>query len=442
MRETTNTGNSYSSSYRWVVLIAFMLLAGINQMLWLNFVPLLGQIQDRYGVSEMMATNLTVCFPLLYVLLAMPSGAMIDRRGYRFTIGVGAVIMAIFALFRIYTDSFWFLLIGQIGIAVSQPFILNGITKLSADWFEEHQRALATGLGTAGMFAGMALGLALTPVLDEELGLQKTMIIFAALTLLSSLFFLFSVRENPAVVPVQGASQGPVAVSAPGIMESPEGAEPLAGESTSSLTAFSEMIAIVRQPALALVIGIAFLALGFFNGLTTWLEALLSENGVKAIDAGLIGGAMILGGIAGSILLPGLSDHLEKRKPVLIFCGFAGLILTVPVCLSGNLTVLYWAAGFLGFFFLPGYALLLAMSEELAGAERAGGAAGALMLAGNAGGVLVVAIMGILKSDVSGWRPAEYFLFAILALVCLLAFWTRESFRPGSASERNQATGS
>ncbi|MCB1169003.1 MAG: MFS transporter [Leptospiraceae bacterium] len=412
------------SGYRWVVLIAFMLLAGINQLLWLNFVPLLGQIQERYAVSEMMATGLTVCFPLLYVLLAMPSGAMIDRRGYRFTIGLGAVIMAVFAFFRIYTESFWFLLIGQVGIAIAQPFILNGITKLSADWFEEHQRALATGLGTAGMFAGMATGLALTPALNEEFGLQNTMIIFAGLTLGVSLFFLVAVRENPATRAGESAPRG------------------VEGIESESLTAFSEMIAIVRRPDLALIIGIAFLALGFFNGLTTWLEALLSENGVEALDAGLIGGAMILGGILGSISLPGLSDYLERRKPVLIFCGFAGLILSLPVCLSGNLTLLYWTAGFLGFFFLPGYALLLAMSEELAGAERAGGAAGALMLAGNAGGVLVVAIMGILKSDVSGWRPAEYFLFAILALVCLLAFWTRESFRPGSESERNQATGS
>ena len=155
----------YSNPYRWVVLTCFMLLAGVNQLLWLNFVPLLGQIQESYGVSEMMATSLTLCFPLLYVFLAMPSGAMVDRRGYRFTLAVGAIIMTLGTICRIYTESFWALLIGQILVAIAQPFILNGITKVAADWFEEHQRALATGLGTAGMFTGMAVGMAATPAL-------------------------------------------------------------------------------------------------------------------------------------------------------------------------------------------------------------------------------------------------------------------------------------
>ncbi|MEQ8351469.1 MAG: MFS transporter [Leptospiraceae bacterium] len=393
----------FSNPYRWVVLACFMLLAGINQLLWLNFVPLLGEIQQRYQVDEMLATSLTLVFPLLYVFLAMPSGAMVDRRGYRITLSLGAVIMTIGTVVRIYTDSFWALLAGQVLIAIAQPFILNGITKVAADWFDEHQRALATGLGTAGMFAGMAAGMATTPALSESYGLQPTMVIFAIITALISVLFILLTRENPAS----------------NLME----------QEVQTYTAFSEMMEILRQPALLLVIVIAFLALGYFNGLTTWFEALLSQNGVEPLDAGIIGGVMILGGILGSLILPAISDKIEKRKPVLIFCGVAGLLLTIPLFLTGNLTILYWAGGLLGFFFLPGYALLLAMSEELAGAKRAGGAAGALMLAGNGGGVIVATIMGLLHSSESGWKPAEYLLLAILVSVFVLAFWTTESFR-------------
>ncbi|MBR33813.1 MAG: MFS transporter [Spirochaetaceae bacterium] len=400
----------YSNPYRWVVLACFMLLAGINQLLWLNFVPLLGEIQKTYNISEMLATSLTLCFPLLYVFLAMPSGAMVDRRGYRLTLSLGAIIMTLGTIVRIYTGSFWALLVGQVLVAIAQPFILNGITKVAADWFEEHQRALATGLGTAGMFAGMAVGMAVTPALNEAYGLQITMIIFAGITGFISILFILLAKENP------------------------EGIQ--SRQEVQTYTAFSEMMQILRQPALLLVIIIAFLALGYFNGLTTWFEALLSENGVEALDAGIIGGVMILGGIVGSLILPAISDRLEKRKPVLILCGITGLILTFPLFLSSNLTVLYWSGGLLGFFFLPGYALLLAMSEELAGAERAGGAAGALMLAGNAGGVIVATIMGLMHSGESGWRPAEYLLVAILVSIFLLAFWTTESFRmkPAEAS--------
>ncbi|MFO1525212.1 MAG: hypothetical protein U1F16_04470 [Turneriella sp.] len=52
-----------------------------------------------------------------------------------------------------------FMVACQTGIAIGQPFIMNAISKLVADWFEPEHNALATGLGALGMFIGMALGL-------------------------------------------------------------------------------------------------------------------------------------------------------------------------------------------------------------------------------------------------------------------------------------------
>lgn len=396
-------GSRFNRNYRWVVLAVFMGVAGVNQTLWLNFAPLLSQIQRRYGVSELLASLLVLCFPLLYVVLSMPAGAMTDRRGYRFTVNLGSLLMTAFACVRIFDASFWTLLAGQVGIAVSQPFIMNGITKLAADWFREDQRAIAAGLGAAGMFIGMALGLALTPALVAALGLQATMILFAGITAALTAAFLFFAREN-----------------------FPADAEHL--RAARSFTAFEEFRHLLRNRALVRVILLAFLALGYFNGLTTWLELILGEKGVSSEDAGLIGGALILGGILGSFALPAFSDKIQRRKPFLVFCAAAGLALTYPLCASSALTTLYAAAALLGFFFLPGYALLLAMSEELAGAERAGGAAGALMLSGNLGGVIVVVAMEAVKSEHSGWTPAIYLLLALLAVTLALALSARESF--------------
>ena len=65
---------------RWIVLGSFMGVASVNQMLWLNFPPILTLIQTRYGVSELMASSLILCFPLFYVIFAMPAGAMPARR--------------------------------------------------------------------------------------------------------------------------------------------------------------------------------------------------------------------------------------------------------------------------------------------------------------------------------------------------------------------------
>ena len=397
------------SPYRWVVLLAFFCVAGVSQMLWLNFAPLLSLIQNRYGVTELVASSLVLVFPLLYVLLSIPAGALIDRRGYRFSIGLGAVVMAGFSCLRIYTGSFAVLLVAQIGIAVAQPYIINGITKLAADWFAAEDQALADGLGTAGMFFGMALGMALTPALVESAGLTYAMLVFAAISVLSGAFFLVAVRET--------------------------GRKPSAGERENKgpLSAAEEFRLLVSDKKLLLIFALSFLALGFFNGLSTWLEKLLGGQGIGAADAGLVGGVLIIGGIFGALLIPALSDKARRRKPFLLFCGLAGVLLTYPVCTGSNLNWLYLLAGLLGFFFLPGYALLLAMSEEVAGAERAGGAAGVLMLAGNAGGVVVPILMEQLQSPASGWLPAVYLLMGILVCVLVLALFVPETF--GSASD-------
>ena len=81
------------------------------------------------------------------------------------------------------------MLLGQVAIAVSQPFILNGLAKLVADWFDDRRGALATGLGTMGMFLGMAVSLAATPALVDGVGLRGSMVVFAAISLLSALVF-------------------------------------------------------------------------------------------------------------------------------------------------------------------------------------------------------------------------------------------------------------
>ena len=388
------------SPYRWVVLAAFFCVAGVSQMLWLNFAPLVTMLQSRYQVTELVASSLILVFPLLYVVLSMPAGVLIDRRGYRFSVGLGSIAMALFSCVRIYTGSFAVLLVAQIGIAIAQPFIINGITKLAADWFAPQEQALANGLGTAGMFVGMALGMALTPALVDARGLEFAMFVFAAISVMAAVFFLAAGRETIEAALHAGARE----------------------------TAGAEFRALIADPRLALIFALSFLALGFFNGLSTWLEKLLGGQGIAPADAGLAGGVLIIGGIFGALLIPALSDRMRKRKPFLLFCGLLGMALTYPFCTGSNLSELYVLGGLLGFFFLPGYALLLAMSEELAGPERAGAAAGVLMLAGNAGGVIVPLIMEQLHSEAAGWMPAVYLLIGILAAVLLLAFLVPETF--------------
>ena len=388
---------SNRASSRWIVLAAFAGVAGASQMLWLNFAPLITLLQQRYGVSELAASVPTLVFPLFYVLLSLHAGAMVDRRGFKFTVALGSYLMAAFSLLRIY-DAYWAVLAGQIGIAIGQPYVMNGISKLVSDWFDEDETALATGLGTVGMFVGCALGMALTPAL-VAVNYTFAMIVFALIAIALALVFARYARENP---------------------ECPN--------QTPEQSGWREIRNLLDNPFQVRVFILSFLGLGFFNGLTTWLEQILAPNGISADDAGLIGGMFIVGGIIGAMLIPALSDRSQRRKPFLTLCVLMGLVLVGPLCRVTTLGHGLVLAGILGFFFLPAYALLLAISEELAGRDKAGMATGILMLVGNAGGVAVIIGMSLVKGDNPLWSNAIDLMVALLAISLTLCFFLRETF--------------
>ena len=93
----------------------------------------------------------------------------------------------------------------------------------------------------------------------------------------------------------------------------------------------------------------------------------------------------------------------------------------------------------MGFFFLPGYALLLSMCEEIAGIEKAGAATGILMLAGNAGAVIVILLMPIINGSDTAWIPAIYFmLFLLIIGLALVVIALKETFLNKQALEQNE----
>jgi predicted MFS family arabinose efflux permease len=381
----------------WPALLAFTFISAVTQLLWLNFAPLISLVVERYGVGEWWAKWLVEAFPLIYIFLSLHAGALIDRRGCRRVVGAGSIATAGFAWLRTLDAGFPLLLAAQIGIAIAQPYVTNGVSKLVSDWFDERHGAIATGIATMGLFLGMAVAMAATPALVATSGLQTTMVLCAALASLGAVLVVWLIKEPP------GKAEGPAA--------------PRKG--------FAELI---RSRDLVLVVLMAFLGLGIFNGLMTWLELLLKPQGVDAEQAGLIGGALIVGGIVGAVVVPALSDALRKRKPLLVACTALALPLLVPLCSVDNVSTLLVLALAFGFLFLPAYALLLEMCSELAGPASAGYATGLLMLAGNAGGVAVIETMHVGLESSGGARTALLVLLGAGVAAVALALRVRETF--------------
>jgi predicted MFS family arabinose efflux permease len=390
----------HTNPYRWVVLGVFLLVAGLSQAVWLNFAPLVTTVEARWGVSESEAGLLLLVFPLLYVLLSIPAGLLTDRKGYRYALRLASAGMAAFSLLRIVDGGFWLMLTAQTGLAIFQPFAVNAISKLVLDWFDLEQGALATGLGTMGMFIGMALGMAATPPMVEAWGIPMTMAAWAAAAvgICGACFAL--VKENPAAAGPPPAEIGVV-----------DGLRPL-----------------LANRALVLLFGVALLGLGYFNGLTAWIEPLLAPNGLDSVKAGIVGGVLILGGIVGAVAIPALSDRFKRRKPFVLGSVVAAFLTLWPMVESRDYTTVLVASALQGFFFLPAFALLLEICSELAGEALAGSATGVLMLAGNGGGVLVIVAMVSLQEGLGSWQPSVWLLLGLLALAGAGAAFLPETY--------------
>jgi MFS family permease len=100
-----------------------------------------------------------------------------------------------------------------------------------------------------------------------------------------------------------------------------------------------------------------------------------------------------------------------------------------------SLIIVYVLGGLMGFFFLPGYAILLSMCEEMAGLDKAGAATGMLMLAGNAGAVVVILLMPAVNESETLWTRSIYLMLALMVVTIALVLGPlKESFRKENAA--------
>jgi predicted MFS family arabinose efflux permease len=341
---------------RWGAIAAYAGVAAANQLLWLTFAPITTATADHYGVSEGAVGWLSQVFPLLYVVLALPAGIALDR-AFRPALLTGAWLTAAGGLVRLTSDTFAAALAGQVLVAVAQPLILNAVTKVAVLSLPVERRPLGISLGSAGIFAGTALALPLGPALGDAESLAPLLITDAVIALAAALVL--------SVVLVRAD----VRLGAPG----PRELRALWGDR------------LVRRVA-----GIAFLGFGIFVALTTWLQALLEPAGVSDTTAGWMLAAMVVAGVAGSIVLP---PAVARRAAELRFLRIAALVAAAGCLLLAAAPGTAWVAVVpMGFVLLASLPVILELTERRAGAAS-GGAAALVWLAGNTGGIVVAVLV-------------------------------------------------
>ncbi len=365
----------------WQVIIAYALVCAATQVLWLTYAPITTETARHYGVSVAAVGWLANIFPLLYIVLAIPAGILLDR-WFRPALGTGGALVAVGGLVRLGGDTFAWALAGQIIVAAAQPVVLSAVSKVAGEYLPPEQRASGIAVGSAGSFMGMLLALILGPTVGAHGQLERLLVIEAALALIPALALAIVLRRRGQESAEHAAIEGSAARALWGL------------------------------PRMRTLCGLVFVGFGIFVGLATWLQALLAPAGVSETAAGALLVGMVLAGIVGCAVLPTLVARRRGERGFMRSAVLVGCAGCVTLAIAPWMGARAFAVLAIGIVLLPALPVILTDAEQLAGA--AAGTAGAIIwLAGNLGGLAVALLVQVLVD-----QPTAAFL--AMAAVSLL----------------------
>ncbi len=390
--------------YRWVMLSVYMLIVIVNQLLWITFAPVTTTAIEYYHVSDIQIGLLSMSFMIVFVFFSIPASWVIDAYGLKLGVGIGAVLTGIFGMMRgLVADNYNLLLVAQIGIAIGQPFLLNAITKLAARWFPISERAMASGLGTLAMYIGVLVGMLLTPYLTAEFGLIQMLYIYGVVAVVVAFIFILFAKERPKSAPCH------------------------AHEEARSLV-WDGLRDTLRNKNFYWLLLIFFVGLGIFNSVTTWIEDILRPRGFTAEQAGYTGGMMIMGGILGALIMPILSDRLQKRKLFIIIALVGCIAGLTGVTFANNYSLLLVSGLVLGFFLLSAGPIGFQYGAEITYPASEGTSNGLMILAGQISGIAFIFGMEYFKNPLTRSMTTPLVVMIGLSVLILLAsFKLKES---------------
>jgi len=378
------------------MLVVYMLAIAVNQIMWITFAPVTIDATVFYGVSDLRIGILSMSFMIVYLFVSIPASWIIDTYGIRTGVGIGVVLTGLFGLLRgLFATEYSLLLVFQIGIAIGQPFLLNSITKVASRWFPVSERATASGLGTLAMYFGILLGMSLTPFLVNSRGMDGMLFLYGMVSAATVVVFFIFAKERPATPPCRPDQE-------------------------ERALAIDGMRLLFRNRDFIWLMVIFFIGLGVFNSVTTWIENILSPRGFSAEQAGITGGLMILGGVAGAVIMPLLSDRSGRRIPF-ISIALAGATLGLAgVAYTENYALLLVSAAAFGFFLLSSGPIGFQYGAEVTFPVSEGTSNGFLLLMGQVSGIAFIFSMDGFKSPVTGSMTIPLTVLSVMMFISFL----------------------
>ncbi|AEH38686.1 MFS transporter [Halopiger xanaduensis] len=419
----------------WAALATVFLLVNLHR---LSTAVLSGRLTAAFGTTASQLGTLHASFFLIYAVVQIPVGVLVDRVGPRRIGSIGGVVLSVGAIGFAISESYVAAFAARALIGFGSGAIFVSILRFCANWYRADEFATMTGL-TAGV-AGLGAILATTPlaVAVDAAGWRPTVLTLGAVGVLAAVAVAVLAHDSP--------------VDA--------GLEPIAGvpeRATTSLAETREHLRTLIRDGDQWLLSIVFFA-GNGTVLTLiglWgVPYLVVVYGLDVTTASYFTLLGSVGMLVGSPAVGWLSDRLERRVALLagglaIFAVALGVIPAVGRPPLPVVAGVYFVCGFL----LGAVMLSLSVIKERYPASASGVATATVNAAGFVGGTVFPTVLGMALDAYRtgdtvegtvvytqfGYRVA----FAILAVgvgiafLCSLALLVRTRRRGTGAPERS-----
>jgi nitrate/nitrite transporter NarK len=355
--------------YRWWVLFLVVLANFFSTgMAWFYIVVLVTNVCQDLNVGLVEFSQLWAGISLGAFLSSIGGGALGDRLGVRKVVGGGILLMGAALLWRAQASTFGVMLASMVVFGVSIAVVAPNLPKALGQWFPQSEFGFANGAGLAGNGAGQALALSVGPLLLEPLGGWRAITQLLGLAqLVLGVLWIATLRDR------EGSVRG--------------------GNALASLRAVTTI------PSVWVLSAAYMLFLGGYIGIVQYLPTYYEKvHGMPKATAGGMMSLVLLTYIAGSLILPTVSDRIGLRKRVYVpgMLLTAGMVFAAAVVTGAPLVAVMVAWGLAA----GVVAILFVVPLELAGVgpAYAGSALGLALTAGFAGGFVSPVVGSTLAS--------------------------------------------
>ena len=388
--------------YRWVMLGGLWLAYASFGLVLGGIPPLVVYLSEDLNLSRSAMGSVLGAWPLIYIAVAIPAGALIDRVGLNISLTLGIFLIAISGFLRALAVSHITLFLAVAVFGLGGPFISIGAPKLISAWFGAKERGTAMGIYLTAPSVGRIAALVtansfLMPLYDSSWRL--TLVTYAGIAILAGVTWWV-------------------------IAHHARNSDRRSRESeTSPAASFRVFPQLLRVRVVQLVLIMSMGSFLFNHGLGNWLPEILRVGGMTAKQAGFWATVPAFIGIIVTLIIPRLAIP-SRRIPILMG---ALLAASASAVILGATAGMYRIPGLIllgiaGRGVMPILMLILMESPRI-GSSRMGSAGGLFFTAGEVGGVLGPLVLGVL-SDVSGsFREGLVMLAATSGSLAILALW-------------------